>query len=56
MITNLLREPRMSRQIHQVQPANAFDESFLLLAAVCGLATVAAWQLRDSPAGDPPAQ
>jgi EmrB/QacA subfamily drug resistance transporter len=34
----------------------AFNESFLLLAAVCGLATVAAWQLRDSPAGDPPAQ
>jgi EmrB/QacA subfamily drug resistance transporter len=34
----------------------AFDESFLLLAAICGLAIVAAWQLRDSPLGDPPAQ
>jgi EmrB/QacA subfamily drug resistance transporter len=28
----------------------AFNESFLLLAAICGLAVVAAWQLRDPPA------
>jgi predicted MFS family arabinose efflux permease len=27
----------------------AFNESFLMLAAICGLATVAAWQLRDPP-------
>ena len=27
----------------------AFNESFLLLAAVCGLAVIAAWQLRDDP-------
>ena len=25
----------------------AFDESFLMLAALCGLALVAAWQLRE---------
>jgi EmrB/QacA subfamily drug resistance transporter len=31
----------------------AFNESFLLLAAVCALAVVAAWQLRDTP--QPPA-
>jgi EmrB/QacA subfamily drug resistance transporter len=28
----------------------AFDESFLMLAAVCALATVAAWRLRDDDA------
>jgi len=28
----------------------AFNESFLLLAAICALALVAAWQLRDPPA------
>jgi hypothetical protein len=35
----------------QTSPARlaAFDESFLLLAAVCGLAILAAWQLRDPP-------
>lgn len=27
----------------------AFDESFLLLAAICALAVVAAWQLKDGP-------
>jgi hypothetical protein len=27
----------------------AFNESFLLLAAICGLAVIAAWQLRDPP-------
>jgi predicted MFS family arabinose efflux permease len=27
----------------------AFNESFLLLAAICALAVVAAWQLRDTP-------
>jgi len=27
----------------------AFNESFLLLAAVCGIALIAAWQLRDPP-------
>jgi len=27
----------------------AFDESFLLLAAICALAMVAAWQLREPP-------
>jgi hypothetical protein len=32
----------------------AFDESFLMLAALCALALVAAWRLRESPkaAGD----
>lgn len=30
----------------------AFNESFMMLAALCGLALVAAWQLRD-PAGRP---
>jgi hypothetical protein len=28
----------------------AFNESFLMLAAICGIAVVAAWQLRDPPA------
>jgi predicted MFS family arabinose efflux permease len=28
---------------------SAFNESFLLLAAICGIAVIAAWQLRDSP-------
>jgi hypothetical protein len=27
----------------------AFDESFLMLAAICGIATIAAWQLREPP-------
>jgi len=27
----------------------AFNESFLLLAAICAVAVVAAWQLRDGP-------
>ncbi|WP_460890720.1 MFS transporter, partial [Ramlibacter alkalitolerans] len=27
----------------------AFNESFLLLAAICGIAVIAAWQLRDPP-------
>ena len=27
----------------------AFSESFLMLAALCLLALVAAWQLRDAP-------
>ncbi|HZN47204.1 MAG TPA: DHA2 family efflux MFS transporter permease subunit [Ramlibacter sp.] len=27
----------------------AFNESFLLLAAICGVAVIAAWQLRDAP-------
>jgi EmrB/QacA subfamily drug resistance transporter len=34
----------------------AFDESFLLLAAICGVAMIAAWQLRSSPTNPPPAQ
>lgn len=34
----------------------AFNESFLMLAAICGLAVVAAWQLRDPPAPAPAAQ
>jgi EmrB/QacA subfamily drug resistance transporter len=34
----------------------AFDESFLLLAAVCALAMVAAWQLKDAPRAAPPGQ
>ncbi|WP_338050971.1 MULTISPECIES: DHA2 family efflux MFS transporter permease subunit [Ramlibacter] len=39
----------------QTSPARlaAFDESFLLLAAVCGLAILAAWQLRDPPRSGP---
>jgi len=31
----------------------AFNESFMLLAALCALALVAAWQLRDAPAAVP---
>jgi EmrB/QacA subfamily drug resistance transporter len=31
----------------------AFNESFMLLAALCALALVAAWQLRDAPAAAP---
>ena len=31
----------------------AFDESFLLLAAICALAMVAAWQLREPPQAAP---
>lgn len=34
----------------------AFNESFLLLAAICALAVVAAWQLRDPPQEPPAAQ
>lgn len=34
----------------------AFNESFLLLAAVCALAVVAAWQLRETPEGPPAGQ
>lgn len=34
----------------------AFNESFLLLAAICALAVVAAWQLRGAPLGAPPAE
>ncbi len=30
----------------------AFNESFLMLAALCALAMVAAWQLRDGPVGN----
>jgi predicted MFS family arabinose efflux permease len=35
---------------------SAFGDSFLLLAAVCGVATVLAWQLRGPPQGDPVGQ
>jgi hypothetical protein len=28
----------------------AFNESFMLLAALCALALVAAWRMRDTPA------
>jgi Na+/melibiose symporter-like transporter len=31
----------------------AFNESFMLLAALCALALVAAWQLRDVPVAAP---
>ena len=31
----------------------AFNEAFLLLAAICALAIVAAWQLKGAPLGDP---
>jgi EmrB/QacA subfamily drug resistance transporter len=31
----------------------AFNESFLMLAAICALAVVAAWQLRDAPQAAP---
>jgi EmrB/QacA subfamily drug resistance transporter len=34
----------------------AFNESFLLLAAICAIAVVAAWQLRESPQPDDPGQ
>jgi predicted MFS family arabinose efflux permease len=34
----------------------AFDESFLMLAVICGVAVLAAWQLRGGPQGDPPEQ
>ncbi|MDB5860688.1 MAG: drug resistance transporter, EmrB/QacA subfamily [Ramlibacter sp.] len=34
----------------------AFDDSFLMLAAICAVAVLAAWQLRGGPQGDPPAQ
>jgi EmrB/QacA subfamily drug resistance transporter len=35
---------------------SAFNESFLLLAAICFAAVIAAWQLRGSPLGDPPVE
>ena len=31
----------------------AFNESFMMLAALCALALVAAWRLRDVPAAEP---
>jgi hypothetical protein len=31
----------------------AFGETFLMLAALCLIAMVAAWQLREEPAADP---
>jgi EmrB/QacA subfamily drug resistance transporter len=34
----------------------AFNESFLMLAAICALAVVAAWQLREATQETPPAQ
>jgi hypothetical protein len=34
----------------------AFNESFLLLAAICFAAVIAAWQLRSPPLGDPPVE
>jgi EmrB/QacA subfamily drug resistance transporter len=34
----------------------AFEEVFLLLAGLCALAVLAAWKMRDAPAGDPPRQ
>ncbi|MDB5914693.1 MAG: putative transporter, MFS-type [Ramlibacter sp.] len=34
----------------------AFDESFLLLAAICAVAMIAAWQLRGPPLGDAPVE
>lgn len=34
----------------------AFNESFLMLAAVCAVAVIAAWQLRDAPQAAPTAQ
>jgi EmrB/QacA subfamily drug resistance transporter len=34
----------------------AFNETFLLLAGVCGLAVLAAWQLRDAPRRRAPAE
>lgn len=44
---------------HGTSPARlaAFNESFLLLAAICALAIVAAWRMRaDTPGGAPAAQ
>ncbi len=34
----------------------AFNESFLMLAAICAVAVLAAWQLRDAPQAPPAAQ
>jgi predicted MFS family arabinose efflux permease len=34
----------------------AFNESFLMLAAICAVAVLAAWQLRDAPQATPAAQ
>jgi predicted MFS family arabinose efflux permease len=34
----------------------AFDESFLMLAGICGIAMLLAWQLKGPPQGDLPAQ
>ena len=39
----------LSRAGTSVQRLAAFNESFLLLAAICGVAVIAAWQLRDPP-------
>jgi EmrB/QacA subfamily drug resistance transporter len=34
----------------------AFDDSFLMLAGICAVAMIAAWQLRGPPQGDPPVE
>ena len=34
----------------------AFDESFLMLAGVCAVAMLLAWQLKGPPLGDAPRQ
>jgi uncharacterized membrane protein YecN with MAPEG domain len=34
---------------------SAFNETFLMLAALCALALVAAWRLREAPAQQQPA-
>jgi EmrB/QacA subfamily drug resistance transporter len=39
----------LSRAGTSVARLAAFNESFLLLAAICGIATIAAWQLRENP-------
>ena len=40
-----------SLAVHTTSPARlaAFNESFLMLAALCALAIIAAWQLREGP-------
>jgi EmrB/QacA subfamily drug resistance transporter len=39
----------LSRPASSLARLAAFNESFLLLAAICAIAVVAAWQLRDAP-------
>jgi MFS family permease len=43
----------LTRPVTSAARLAAFNESFLLLAAICGIAVIAAWQLRESgPTGE----